>query len=739
MLHDSPSKLLKNARQTYKEAGFGWLEEGSEIEGEKKHVAEEEKTVNDGDVAVREIFGDSESIISQESEKKNDLSLLGVELDEDTISRLESNLGQSLFMTAQKAANTIRASNVMRNDIQTPMGGHLVDESFMRFTNDQNNEISMVSAPKPTSPAPAATPGTDLPKSMRMSSSFRENPDNFLPLASGVDEELMSDISSEEKARQEDEEEAISLLGINVVDAIQRSISKLSAAEKADAVNISLDYYRKKRSIFKTDLNEIVGDNDCSGEEEIKREAEHTYLKEANASAAFAIEPEMRPEVDKLLLALQVDYMGNPDRFVRRLFGLPLNTPRVNMKAVQQLRYVGESTFFDTMRQVLRAKEPADKVRSHADVKMENELIWSLFQLLVEKRRLAHEKDPRPVVDLWGFVRNLKTGNRLKALYKEGRPVTREEIEEYQIRSNFLKLDKTNEPLPSHPYRINALEREVKQGNEEIQRERQREGSVAWRNKSPPRRAFDNEEGKGLHQIRPRPSDVTMLQVLNHAASRSQRDPIDNGTRTRKFGGVALEFPTGKNESGLMRSVLHQDKSPVGMYTKSLTGQNTRRKYIEKSCLSSAGVHELLHVHDWKPDTTGRNVSSARQEQLRTQEMNPQTAAEQDRKYRPSVLRPAWTGSTVSEALHGRYDTSVKKHPRGSQLSQKAIARENKSGEREKQIQTMQEKLDKRGTATNVGPARENLKVVQAAQKSTSNEAPGLLRQDSASSSSATS
>ena len=92
----------------------------------------------------------------------------------------------------------------------------------------------------------------------------------------------------------------------------------------------------------------------------------------------------MRPEVDKLLLALQVDYMGNPDRFVRRLFGLPLNTPRVNMKAVQQLRYVGESTFFDTMRQVLRAKEPVDKVRSHADVKMENELIWSLFQLLVE-------------------------------------------------------------------------------------------------------------------------------------------------------------------------------------------------------------------------------------------------------------------------------------------------------------------------------------------------------------------
>lgn len=735
MLHDSPSKLLKTARLSYKEAGFGWLEEGS-VENEDVPGEEEEKGDDLEEVSVtREIF-ESESVISQESAKKNDLSLLGVELDEDTISRLESNLGQSLFMTAQKAAGTIRVSSAIRHDfpIQTPMGGHLVDESFMRFTNDQNNEISMVSAPKAASPAPAYTSAAGVPKSMRMSASFQGNRDTFLPLASGVDEEMMSDISSDEKARDEDHEEAISLLGINVVDAIERSISKIGAAEEANAVNTSLDYYRKKRSIFRNDLNQIVGDNDCSGEDEIKRGAEHAYLKEANASAAFTIEPEMRPEVDKLLLALQVDYMSNPDRFVRRLFGFPLNAPRVSMKVVQQLRFVGETTFFDTMRKVLRAKEPSDKVRSHADVKMENELIWSLFQLVVEKRRLSDEKDPRPVVDLWEFVRNLKTGNRLRALYKEGRPVTKEEIELFQIRSNFLKLDKTNEPQPSNPYRVNALEREVKKGNAEIQRERQKEGSVAWRNKSPPRRGFDNEEGKGLHQISPRPSDTTMLQVLNHNTTKGQRVPIDNEMRLRKFAGVAMEFPTAKNESGLMRSVLSQDKSPVGQHRNSLTGGNARRKYIEKSHPTSKGMHELLHVDDWKPDTSRRTLSSAREEQMRAKDIHPQTKVEQERRYRPNVLRPAWTGSSVSDALHGNYDTSAKNHLRGTHLSQKAIHHANKSGEREKQVKSAQEKVSRRGSVTNVGPARETLKAVQAAEKSASNEVPTLIRQASTSS-----
>ena len=149
MLHDTPSKLLKDSRLNYKEVSFGWKEDANEVA--RDGVPEEIENNSFGAKIVEEqsksidIF-DNESVISNESAKKNDLNLLGVELDESTINRLENNLGQTLFSTAQKAANTIRASNFMRNDIQTPMGGHLVDESFLRFTNDQSIDISRLNS-----------------------------------------------------------------------------------------------------------------------------------------------------------------------------------------------------------------------------------------------------------------------------------------------------------------------------------------------------------------------------------------------------------------------------------------------------------------------------------------------------------------------------------------------------------------------------------------------------------------
>lgn len=723
MLHESPSKLLTDARLSYKEVSFGWRsedpipeEDGSTLEESAALVAGIE-----GQSHGVDIF-ESESMISSESAKKNDLSLLGVELDESTINRLESNLGQSLFSTAQKAANTIRVSSIVRNDIQTPMGGHLVDESFLRFTNDHSNEISRVSEAKAASPAPIATSATALPKSMRMSASFAENRDYFLPLASGADEELPELIERRSQDDGSELEEDISAL--NIVDAIERSQSQVSAEEEAQAVNCSLDYYRKKRSIFRIDLNEIVGDNDCSGMEEMKRETEHVYLKDANASAAFAIEPEMRSGVDKLLLALQVDYMSNPDKFVRRLFGFPLNTPKVSMKVVEKLRYVGESSFFDTIRQVLRAKEAVDKVRSHADIKIENELIWSLFQLLVEKRRLPGEKYLRPMVDLWNFVRNLKTGNRLRALYKEGRPVTREEIEEFAIRSKFYKLDKTNEPNPERPYRINSLQREVRRGNEEIEGERKQEGSIAWRNKSPQRRVFNNQEGKGVHQTM---RDMTMLQVLDHNAAKGQRAPIDDENHSRKFSGVP--FARAKNESGLMRSILRQEKGAQAA-AKKKERADARRKYFENSHPKSSGVSELLDVEAWKP---GRPVhrSSAHVKPATTAKIGEaivQGSPGKSKHSRSNLVHPTWMNSTVSDALHGNYDTSVKNHPRGSQLSARALANENKSGDSDKQFHNAMAKQERRENhVTNQGPARESLVARKAAEQSAANHVPALL------------
>jgi hypothetical protein len=159
------------------------------------------------------------------------------------------------------------------------------------------------------------------------------------------------------------------------------------------------------------------------------------------------------------------------------------------------------------MRRVLRAKDGAkEESRSDAVVKVENELIWSVYQLCVELRHLPGEVDQRPVVDLWEFIRKFKTGDRLRGMR---RLTTKDEFEEQTIRSNFFKLDRTNDPIPQAPYRVNALDREVRASNAEIQRERAREVmSTAWRNRSPPRRVFDRKD-MSVFGFRSRPSDGT--------------------------------------------------------------------------------------------------------------------------------------------------------------------------------------------------------------------------------------
>ena len=95
---------------------------------------------------------------------------------------------------------------------------------------------------------------------------------------------------------------------------------------------------------------------------------------------------------------------------------------------------------------------------------------------------------------------------------------------------------------------------------------------------------------------------------------------------------------------------------------------------------------------------------------------------------RSNLVHPTWMNSTVSDALHGNYDTSVKNHPRGSQLSARALANENKSGDSDKQFHNAMAKQERRENhVTNQGPARESLVARKAAEQSAANHVPALL------------
>ena len=367
--------LLKTARTEYI----------AETKGLVNHEHDEEDTVRDN----------ASDSASQQSDTRADLTLLGVDLDDETISRLETNLGVTLFNTATKAAQTLRVSSSIRNKIkegQTPMG-HLMDESCMnmKFFGNDITDISMVIAPKEKSTSSVASPATALPKSMTMGNSFHENEDHFLPLASGADFDSMG--STDRKLFDDDD--------TNPFESRPNTPTSDAVATADISVNNSLDYYRKKRSIFKTDLNELLG-SDGDGEEEHKGECEltHTYLDVVNVGAAYSIEPQIRSQLDKLLIALQIDYMKNPDKFLKRLFDFPLNVHKIDMAVVNRSRYVGESGFFEALRRVMRGHHASSRKNrqvcdSDYEKRIENELIFSLYQLVVEQIKPRGEQEKK--------------------------------------------------------------------------------------------------------------------------------------------------------------------------------------------------------------------------------------------------------------------------------------------------------------------------------------------------------
>ena len=644
---------------------------------QKEYVEETRMRNNE---PIEEVLYDNMSDNGTEaSEVRADLTVLGVDLDDATISRLESNLGGALFNTASKAAQTIRVCGSMRSKKnQTPMG-HLVDESSMnmKFLGTDVTDISMVTSKE--THTNVASPATVLPKSMRMSASFHENSDHFIPLASGVDLETSMSSNDQRKLFEDDETGSpfdVSEMGSHPSEQEEEEYDDEPSVQAPqqennsrvdEKKNYSLDYYRKKRSIFKTDLNEILGSDDdgFDGSEERKDEAEHDYLNVVNIGAAFSIEPEMRSQLDKLLIAMQIDYMNNPDKFMRRLFDYPLNAPRVNMSVVNNVRFVGEMAFFEAMRRVMRSRHGNDDVMEY-DRRMENELIHSLYQLVVESKCPRGEKERRPVVDLWNFVRKLKTGDRLRG---ETRSISKEEGQEKVIRCGFHKYDKTNAPLPVNARHVNALDREVASRNAEIEEERKDNKTTAWRNRSPPRNQFSSE--LSMYDLLPRPPRKdSMLQVLNYEANSSVRCPIDDDYHTRKA-------------TNLDKVRMSSDSHLVGS------------RLIHKECTGGKGHEQPVRAHRRKPMGAPPPPLSERTHALPWEETAGATAlqghihhkyAKSDHGYvEKSTYRArqnsAFNSCSVADALHGKADDKMqRRYRRGAHMSHKAITEINKSG-----------------------------------------------------------
>lgn len=639
---------------------------------------------------------------SHVSHTRADLTILGIDLDGETISRLETNLGVALFNTASKAAQTLRVCSTMRSKAkegQTPMG-HLLDESYMnmKFLGNDITDISMVTAPKEKSSSSGASPAVALPKSITMSESFHENEEHFLPLASSADLESIG--STDRKLFDDDE--------IVPFEESEPNTPPTEAAMAVDSsVNNSLDYYRKKRSIFKTDLNELLGSDD-EGEEEHKNEgAQHSYLDLVNVGAAYSIEPEVRSQLDKLLIALQIDFMKNPDKFLRRLFGIPLNVPKVNMTEVNRLRYVGESGFFEALRRVLRGYYGSgdDLAQSGgADYKkrMENELIFSLYQLVVERVKPRGEKERRPVVDLWKFMRRFRTGDRLRG---EGRAMTKEEVEDWRIRSGFHKYLKTEDPVPANAHRVNALEREVASKNKEIAGERKDSKTLAWRNRSPPRHQFSTE-GQSLYDsvFLPRPPrKESMLQVLNYDVDEKSRCPIDDDYHTRRATDMDANF---HSSSHLMASRLTQS-----------SGDNASKGHVKPRRAhrrddSAARPWEerlgaVLHRHDFAKSEHGYIEKN----ELRKRRNN------------------AFNSTSVAEALSGTVDNKMLSvHRKGAFFSKKAVSEANKSGESDKLRKSVSEQGVSRVSNT-VDQEKKYLHNVKEESVTRTGEMPVLLGQ----------
>ena len=207
-----------------------------------------------------------------------------------------------------------------------------------------------------------------------------------------------------------------------------------------------------------------------------------------HASAIDGIDPAYRHDLDALITGLQYSYAASSEKFVRRLYDYPVNAPKVNIKIIMQRRYAHPEFFKQGIHRcilsghlgsrwatalsginngnIVSRGEGGGDSRQNEYV---GEIVWCLYQLVRENRRLPGEKERRPCVDLWRFLRMLRTNDFLRSQWRIG---GKKAVEEFNIACSLHKKENggTNVPIPTTgTHRVHLLQRLEDQGSKNMQ------------------------------------------------------------------------------------------------------------------------------------------------------------------------------------------------------------------------------------------------------------------------------
>ena len=372
------------------------------------------------------------------------------------------------------------------------------------------------------------------------------------------------------------------------------------------------------------------------------------------ASAIDSIDPCYRQELDNMVQDLQYDYASNSEKFVRRLYDYPINAPKVNIKMVMHRRYAHSDFFRNGVTRCLIGGRGGTSKWGDANADRTQEVVFCLYQLVHETKRLPGELERRPCVDLHRFLRMLRTTDILRSQWRIG---GKKAIEELNVQNSLHRKENggTNAPIPTENKKKHMLQRLVDEGSQSLQIgdsvTRQYENrhvifSEATRYKSGlPHGRQPNEMIQGAA------SAVSVVPETDAAAFRADnREFPKESDKNAKIDSANVLFQSTKpiqtntEYSSDLRALL-QPEVPSEQRT-SVTDAGTGRR-------SSHGVLHLTHKTFRKAHLSeqSNHTSHHIETHIRSRSQARLTRS-------PCFLEHQSNSSSVAAALHGREDES---------------------------------------------------------------------------------
>ncbi len=489
--------------------------------------------------------GESDPVVFK---TKDDLQELGVDLDQDTIDRIKKTLGGTLFASATKSAQLLRARKEVNTD------------------SESVEEIPLWSRSSSIR-SPGRGSGRGIPVSGRKSASKR----------------LFSDDQSDEMMSEQ---------------SIEFGSASPVRAGPPSPPHSPLNFYRLQRSIMKTDINDI-------GNGELPEDLQASIIPD-HATVLDSIDPAYRDDLDRLILELQYDYAKCSDKFIRRIFAYPTNAPKVEIKKIVKKRYLDPQYFHEAIVRCISANFSSDTGGAYVD-----EIIWSLYQLVYEEKRIPGEVERRPVVDIWKFLRMLKSTNYLhdKHVFE-----SKKDIEEYKIHSKFYNAGKTYHAQPMVAPHVNHLDRETKANNHHLKASQMASEPTQTPRCAPPlRRVFTDFSVLNSSLFKKARDMHTVQESLNFNATDSSKSdrPVATNNFANNSSNVRALFMAGRPkidhkayENHHKSQLLEQDsKRKRDVSVNSTTSHAKPKQQMFEKDKNACDVPVALHQHD---DIRGR-------------------------------------------------------------------------------------------------------------------------------------